>query len=519
MSAITPDLRSIEADQGYEQFEHLVKERLESHKGPLFIVDTADRLWGAYLSAIPAENRQHYNCHCCKQFVENYGGLVTITENGHMESAVWPHDVPEFFQSAVTAMRKEVMRGRVTGVFLSDMKDFGTQLSPKGWTHLHAENPSVFKDKLLTAFQRSAELKEDYGLVQRTIAEYDLVTVQNAVTILNTGIMAGEEKGKRIAEWYLNILQLLQNVKNRKEREGIVWVAVASAPPGFSHLKNGMVGTLLNDLVSGKDFAEVKSSWEAKMKPTRYRRPTAPVSDNQIAEAEKLVEKLGIARSLQRRFATADELQHVLWTNLPIAEEINQGGVFDSIRKTVKQAVINIPNRNVSWAVFQRDVLPTMTSLEVDLPRQGMFIAMTSAIHMDAPPILQWDHDDRRNPVSFYTYPQSTSVIQWRVVPGWTKVDRITWPPHGPQNFDHHMKFLFFNIEAMMDINGNRAGMGLFPTTLKSELRQVEKVVEKFSNTNHLQGTGNANGYAFAGKTPVHLRVNGHAEYTLDRWE
>ena len=77
-----------------------------------------------------------------------------------------------------------------------------------------------------------------------------------------------------------------------------------------------MIGTLLEDLATGMDFATVSARFAAKMHPLKYLRPQAAPRAGNIADAEKIVAKLGIARSLERRFARIDEIE-TLWTDAP----------------------------------------------------------------------------------------------------------------------------------------------------------------------------------------------------------
>ncbi len=116
----------------------------------------------------------------------------------------------------------------------------------------------------------------------------------NARKILKSEQFPGFEKGVSIAEWFDKLLTQLKDARHAKAKKNLLWRTVAMAPPGWAHLSNGMVGTLLEDLQSGKSFEECKRSWATKMHPLQYQRPSAPVSENQIAVAEKLVEKLGL---------------------------------------------------------------------------------------------------------------------------------------------------------------------------------------------------------------------------------
>jgi hypothetical protein len=137
---------------------------------PLFTTD-ASGLWDLYLGGFtdPAD-RQHHNCHTCRHFIERFGPLVTIDSAGRMTSAIWSEDgTPEHFRAAVSAMAKAVRRAKVTGVFLSPDKTWGT---PKtgAWRHL-AVHPSktLVKRATQTAGQVMAEKREDFRTVQRAL--------------------------------------------------------------------------------------------------------------------------------------------------------------------------------------------------------------------------------------------------------------------------------------------------------------------------------------------------------------
>ena len=56
--------------------------------GPLLLTSPVG-LWAAYLDALPPEQRQHYNCHACRRFVEHFGAAVTVDDAGHRVSAMW----------------------------------------------------------------------------------------------------------------------------------------------------------------------------------------------------------------------------------------------------------------------------------------------------------------------------------------------------------------------------------------------------------------------------------------------
>jgi len=67
----------------------------------LFKVDIdRDEIFNVYLNSFEEDDRQFYNCNCCKSFLRQYGGIVAI-KDGVVES-IWDIDTPEeeYAQSA-----------------------------------------------------------------------------------------------------------------------------------------------------------------------------------------------------------------------------------------------------------------------------------------------------------------------------------------------------------------------------------------------------------------------------------
>src|SRR5690606_29886312 len=188
------------------------------------------------------------------------------------------------------------------------------------------------------------------------------------------------------------------------QRTNLVWLAVATAPAGFCHPRASMIGTLLEDIAAGKSYDEVAAAFAAKMHPLRYQRPQAAPAAGTIAAAERRVQELGIQRSLPRRFARLDEVQ-ALWRPAPKKNDAPASGVFGHLKpKTAKptSAAMNIPAQTMTWVKFRDEVLPTAERIELRAPEHGPYVALVTAVNMDAPPILQWDQEDARNPVSWY---------------------------------------------------------------------------------------------------------------------
>lgn len=518
---------AIEADDQYDRFEAALRDRIATLTGPLHETDaTPEALWAAYLNGIPEARRQHYSCHACRRFIQRYGGLVRINELGAAVPALWAVDAPAFFIPSIEAMYQVAYRAKVTGVFLSSESTWGTPQAG-GWSHLASPSPNIYTGRLLTAAQAMAEKREDFKILSHGLADYSQDVVNQAVRVLSADALDRSEKTLGIATW---LAELHASIKTHHRRDNLIWRAVATAPPGFCHVRSTMISTLLDDIVAGLEYDAIAARWAEKMHPLRYQRPTAPPSEGTIGQAEKLVEKLGVAKSLQRRFATLDDVLAKVWVPQPIPEPAIYDRVFGHLRRSPQTPEIELPALTMTWDKFTRTVLPGVVSMEIAVPpHHGAFYGLVTAVDPEAPAIIQWDGLDGRprNPVSWYFYAHGSSAQQWGLSPGMTKVTSAFLSPHQWQDagkFSHQPKAVFFSIEGCRDNGsaGNR-GLALFPEILRSEFHGIRSVIEAHSRSGCIEGfeSGNANGLAFQG-TPVTLRVRtaaGIATYVIDRMD
>ena len=241
----------------------------------MFTTD-ATGLFQSYLDALPAADRQSHHCDACRRFLEGFGGLVTIDPKGVARPAVWHGlNAPEYYAPVVSALDRAVRRARVTGVFLSSLDVWGKPVTGE-WRHL-AVTPApsaVFESLLWTARQTMAEKAEDFRSVSRALSEYNERVLRQALRLLESEILYRSEKVAGPARW-LRELQVSRDAVRGEARDHVVWRTVATAPAGFCHPRSSMIGTLLEDLATGMDFATVSARFAARMHPLKYQRPEA----------------------------------------------------------------------------------------------------------------------------------------------------------------------------------------------------------------------------------------------------
>lgn len=493
---------------------------------PLFVTD-ATNLYDVLLNNLPIDARQHYNCHTCRHFVNRYGSLVSIDDEGNLKPVMWKYS-PHFFGPALETLYKIVKKSKVTGVFITNEKRLGI---PKTgvWEHFSVDVPKsmISKDRLRTPFQIEADKLEEFKMLQNAINKYDIDVVEAAVNILRSDSMYRSEKVLGIAEWFLEIVR---TVKNGHKRQNIVWKKVATAPAGFCHVSSSMIGTLLDDISEGMSLDAVQRRFNEKMDPLHYQRPQVAPTAGNVARAEKIVAELGIANSLKRRFARLDEIE-TIWK--PVEEEETvTNGIFAGIK--TKESAAKKPSdtytaqTTMTWEKFRRTVLPYAKKIELGIAiGTNSYSAFITAEDQDAPPIIKWDTEEHRNPFTWYMYANGSYATDWNLPSsGYVDVTGISLMPNMWQpGYEHIGEGVFFILKDCKDPNNK--SLSLFPELLRSELREVRSTIEAYSKQNKLGGylDASACGLCLQNNSRAwkcNLRVTtdvGVNLYKLDRWD
>ncbi len=528
-SILTAD-RGNHDDPDYDAFIGRLNARFNSTtQGAQVFKTDADGLFAAYLDALPADQRQYHTCSCCRNFIGTFGGLVTIDAAGRTESAMWNEDdAPELYRPSIAAVLRAVRRAKVASPFLSSEKEWGRRETGI-WHHFAVMPPvdAIYKASTLTAGQKMAEKREDFKTVMHALNEFTQPHIEQALSLLKTDALYRSEKVMGPAQWLYD-LHVARAAAHGSAKANVVWRAIASAPAGFCHPRSSMIGTLLEDIAAGMDFGDVSRRFAAKMGPLQYQRPQAAPTAGAIAAAEKVMAQLGAAGSLARRFARLDEVQP-LWLPAPRTEPAQAAGVFGHLtpKGEAPSSEMRVPPITMTWEKFARTVLPEARQIDLMVPAHGDFCALVTAENPDAPPILQWDTEQQRNPVSWYVYNGGSSAAVWGLAPGWRNVPAITLQPSAwfGGKFDHQGGGALFLLDGAKDSRNN--SLALFPETLKAEFHGIRSVIEAYSRSAKLGGEADAsaNGLVISKGRPcsVHLRITLSAgprvEYRLDRWD
>lgn len=510
-----------------------------------------------YLGALTEDQRQQYTCSCCFSFLKHYGGTVQITNEGKTKSVLWdaesfPQD--NYFFTVVERMQEVVESGRVVGPFKDSGAVWGS-FEKGGFEHFAIAAPVAVRhyDRKLTGRQKQAQLREDYRRMALFFSSEkgSVEHLRNLMQILESETLQGDQIIDGAGRWLYETAVERANAKDQRVRENLLWRAVATAPAGFAHPNSTMVGTVLDGLLEGKPMSQIRGEYKAKTRADVYHRPVAAPTLNQLEIAEKLVEQLGVQQSLRRRVGYLSDVpaHGFIWSRSredETEEAVKPRGVFGHLAPQAKDAAkteaLELPAATMTWNKFVEDVLPKAHDIEIFVPDQNdIFGGLSAAAVGDAPPILMYDSEDARNSVSTYqrsnkdyagrlvgTPPRDWGLVGWNYYP----IKAIITGPHtwGDSKFPQLGELVFFVIEDCYDkmIEDGRAGIALFPQLLKQELREIQRVVEKYSNEAFFEGDvkQQAAGVFIAKGAPAgnprRLRVKtefGQRLINIDRWE
>lgn len=514
--------KTISAD--FDAFMDQIKGNIPLN-APLYIADIdVDDLWDTYIVSFPLRDRQEYNCNCCKSFIKKFGALVYIDSDGSTRSALWD-DTKDYgyFNNVVDYMAESIDNSDILNQAFSKEKFLGRP-TEGGWTHLSIATPDGVKTNSLvkSAEELEAASKENFRMLNRALEKYSSKTAQKALQLLRSGQLYRSEKVIGQAEWFADLIETATRFKSK--RKNVVWAAVGSAPTGFCNVNSSTLGSLMDDIQSCMSEHNIKYRFNDKMDPLKHRRPQTDPGAQNIKRGEDIIAKMGLKLSLKRRYATIDDLD-LLWSpRRQKAVQKRSKGVFGSVvaRNERTETVVRAGTSPavMTFAKFEKKILPHAESVLVFAPDHGSYSALCTAVHSDAPNLLQWS-----NPVNWYVYNNGSRATQWNVRGNsWINVTGITLQPNMWNNeCEHQGESVFFLLSGCKD--SRNAGLALFPEVLKSELHEIRKTIESYSNSNTLQGKSGANacGIKFGdGSKGLRVRVVSkgvETEYLLDRMD
>lgn len=394
---------------------HLIKtavqQQFDKIKGwPLFF-SNADRneLWDTYIESLTASGnnevyreRGEHDCQCCKHFIRKIGNILAISPTGELVS-IWDiTPTGTFYDKAAEALAKLTRDSGIRSSFFIDNTQVGTDSNIElidgkahRWEHFYVEVPSnlVVRDGTERA-KRIGRSSERMHSLKLSVEKLTISAVMDVLDLVEQNALYRGAEHKHALVFMRDTLMAYAAYKGDKN----LWLWKTSLNIGDrSNLRGSVIGTLVEDLSSGVPLEAAVKSFETKVAPSNYKRTTALVTPNMIKEAEKTIETLGLAGSLERRHAVITDItvNNVLFADRA-AKVAMAGGVLGVLKDSVADNTDISKAQVIPVDTFMDTVLPQVTKVEAYLSNSvasSNAMTLLAPVNPEAPSILKWNNN------------------------------------------------------------------------------------------------------------------------------
>lgn len=362
-----------------------------------------EELWDTYLNSFPEgsnpifRERTEHDCQCCKQFIRACGNVVSIID-GELVS-IWDVVVDDpNYQIVVSAMSEVVKSRDIKDIFLHPEKNLGTDHnheirdgSPYRWDHFHFELSSQYVKKGADIASTLSQARSTKEVFKRGLEEITTESINTVLELIEQkSIYRGEENKGVVEEFGRHNTQYY--ALDNYSKDTYCWEHWNTTG---ARIRNTAIGTLLIDISEGMELDRAVKSFEAKVAPTNYKRPTALITKGMISNAEKKVDELGISESLQRRYAVTDDvtINNVIYADRSVKKAMN---VFDELSRELPDSVKNLDKIDeVDIDTFINSILPKSDSVEIMFENKHMnnLMSLIAPVNSGSKNILKWDNN------------------------------------------------------------------------------------------------------------------------------
>lgn len=375
-------------------------------KNNLFVTtEDHEALIAHYLASFPEgtnpvyiTNTEH-DCSCCKNFIKNLGNLVAVIDD--KVETVWDVKGLAFPYDVVAASMHDYIKGQaITGIFRSSEKSYGAEKtvqtlpdnSTKRWNHFYGEVTGTHFSKKVGEEKGAAAT--NVQTLKRGLEELKPDALQQVLDLINDkALYRGDEHKTAVVAFQKFQKEYLKVAE--ADRNTFLWTHYKNPA---AHFRNSVIGTLIQDLSDSDDVVKAVKSFEAKVAPANYKRPTALVTPRMVEEAMKTIKELGYEDSLARRLARISDVgvTNVLWVDNETQSKM-KGGIENVLMAAAKANVKpkEVSAEDISIEDFMAKILPGVTGMEVLVKNKHLpnFMTLTAPEHDNTEPLFKWPNN------------------------------------------------------------------------------------------------------------------------------
>jgi len=390
----------------FSKFAALAKQQFDAmSKNELFVLNVSgDDVFAKYLESFPEgsnpiyRERTEHDCSCCKQFIRNLGNVVYISDSGLV--SVWDVLDAEYPYGEVAARLSEfVKQYEITSLFRTSERSYGAVETIE---HLDNDDTHAWNHFFGQIHRKhcTSNVGADVGEYTMSVGVFRRGLEELAATVFDDVIGLIENKALYRGEEFLNAVRgfkLLRGTYYCQDegaaRNRFIW---ANAGNPLARFRNTAIGTLLQDLSEGMGLEQAVKSFEGKVAPTNYKRPTSLVTPRMKQDALKTIQELNLEDALSRRFAriTDVSINNVLWADNSV-QPLMKGGIEGLLLNAAPSSKPNGKATDISIDDFEKLILPQVTTMELQAKNQHQsnFMSLTAPVHAEVEPLFKWSNN------------------------------------------------------------------------------------------------------------------------------
>lgn len=370
-----------------------------------------DELWNLYLDSFPPgtneifRERREFDCSCCRQFVKNIGNAVVIKDNQVI--TVWDFETNDStFQPVLTALSNFVKAKAVTDVWISKFNKIGTSSNFENtedgeileWDHFYLELPTKFTDRSNSSeAEVKGGLRDTRNVFKRSLDEISEESLLTVLELISQNSLYKGEEWKGVLTEFLKFKKQYDRLQTQAEKENYSWEQSVKIGGSIGRIRNHSIGTLLINISEGMDLDTAVRKYEVIVAPTNYKRPKAIYTKKMLEDAKETIQELGYMESLNRRYASLDDItvNNILFSNKDSAKRIGGVDVFDEMSTEIAVNPKTFSKvEEISVADFVQNVLPAAKEVELLLENKHApsMVSLIAPENKDSKPMFKWDN-------------------------------------------------------------------------------------------------------------------------------
>lgn len=378
----------------------------------LFEVDVdKDELWNTYLNSFPAgtnnifRERREHDCSCCRQFIKNIGAAVIIKDN--QVHTIWELELNDStYQPVCDALDTFVKAHKVTDIYTTTFPKMGTDFNfeeidgrSHRWDHFFLELPSKFVNKSNSSNEEiKGQFRDTRNVFKRSLDEITMDALDTILELINSNTLYKGEEWKGVLTEFKKYKNEYDKLTSESDKELYAWEKSVTAGIAIGRIRNHSIGTLLVNVSEDMDLDTAVRKYEQIVAPSNYKRPKAIFTKKMLEDAKKTITELGYMDSLQRRFATLNDItvNNVLFSNKSAARRMNGADdIFGQMEKEVSVSPKKFSKvEEISAQDFIDKVLPTAKEIEafVENKHEKNFVSMIAPVNPNAKTMFKWNN-------------------------------------------------------------------------------------------------------------------------------